>query len=168
MSHRRAGSSSLVLRSAGSMESGWMELPASVSHLLVKPAFRLTEFRTPAQEPSFESSLHYPVSPGSTARCTGRGRNRPAYKWKVLILRDLLLHGTMQFGDVSQKILTSQPRQMEQSGLVNRKVYAEVPPFRVFSTDFFCFIFLSAQSCSSFRSFRHTFPAIPCTASLEV
>lgn len=56
-------------------------------------------------------------------------------KWKVLILRDLLLHGTMRFGElkksighVSQKVLTSQLRQMEQSGLVNRKVYAEVPP----------------------------------------
>lgn len=55
-------------------------------------------------------------------------------KWKVLILRDLL-PGTKWFGElrksighVSQKVLTAQLRQMEQSGLVNRKVYAEVPP----------------------------------------
>ena len=55
-------------------------------------------------------------------------------KWKVLILRDLL-PGTKRFGElrksighVSQKALTAQLRQMEQSGLVNRKVYAEVPP----------------------------------------
>lgn len=55
-------------------------------------------------------------------------------KWKVLILRDLLT-GTKRFwelkksiGDVSQKVLTSQLRDMEDSGLVNRKVYAEVPP----------------------------------------
>ena len=55
-------------------------------------------------------------------------------KWKVLILRDLL-PGTKRFGElkksigsVSQKVLTSQLRDMEQSGLVNRKVYAEVPP----------------------------------------
>ena len=55
-------------------------------------------------------------------------------KWKVLILRDLL-PGTKRFvelrksiGHVSQKVLTAQLRQMEQSGLVNRKVYAEVPP----------------------------------------
>ena len=55
-------------------------------------------------------------------------------KWKVLILRDLL-PGTKRFGElrksighVSQKVLTAQLRQMEQSGLVNRKVYTEVPP----------------------------------------
>ena len=55
-------------------------------------------------------------------------------KWKVLILRDLL-PGTKRFGElrksighVSQKVLTAQLRQMEQSGLVNQKVYAEVPP----------------------------------------
>ena len=55
-------------------------------------------------------------------------------KWKVLILRDLL-PGTKRFGElkksighVSQKVLTAQLRQMEQSGLVNRKVYADVPP----------------------------------------
>ena len=55
-------------------------------------------------------------------------------KWKVLILRDLL-PGTKRFGElknsighVSQKVLTSQLRQMEQSGLVRRTVFAEVPP----------------------------------------
>lgn len=55
-------------------------------------------------------------------------------KWKVLILRDLMT-GTKRFGelkksigDVSQKVLTAQLRDMEDSGLVNRKVYAEVPP----------------------------------------
>ena len=55
-------------------------------------------------------------------------------KWKVLILRDLM-PGTKRFGElkksvgnVSQKVLTTQLRAMEESGLVNRKVYAEVPP----------------------------------------
>ena len=55
-------------------------------------------------------------------------------KWKVLILRDLM-PGTKRFGElkksvgnVSQKVLTAQLRAMEESGLVNRKVYAEVPP----------------------------------------
>ena len=55
-------------------------------------------------------------------------------KWKVLILRDLM-PGTKRFGElkksvgnVSQKVLNAQLRAMEESGLVNRKVYAEVPP----------------------------------------
>lgn len=55
-------------------------------------------------------------------------------KWKVLILRDLM-PGTKRFGElkksvgnVSQKVLTAQLRTMEESGIVNRKVYAEVPP----------------------------------------
>ena len=55
-------------------------------------------------------------------------------KWKVLILRELM-PGTKRFGElkksvgnVSQKVLTAQLRAMEASGLVNRKVYAEVPP----------------------------------------
>ena len=55
-------------------------------------------------------------------------------KWKVLILRDLL-PGTKRFGvlrrsigSVSQKVLTAQLRDMEACGLVNRRVYAEVPP----------------------------------------
>ncbi len=55
-------------------------------------------------------------------------------KWKVLILRDLM-PGTKRFGElkrsignVSQKVLTAQLRDMEGSGLIHRKVYAEVPP----------------------------------------
>ena len=53
-------------------------------------------------------------------------------KWKVLILRDLM-PGTKRFGElkksiVSQKVLTAQLRDMEEKGLVSRKVYAEVPP----------------------------------------
>lgn len=55
-------------------------------------------------------------------------------KWKVLIIRDLL-PGTKRFGElkrsigtVSQKVLTAQLRQMEDSGLLIRTVYPEVPP----------------------------------------
>lgn len=55
-------------------------------------------------------------------------------KWKVLILRDLMT-GTKRFGElkksiggVSQKVLTAQLRQMEDSGLLIRTVYPEVPP----------------------------------------
>lgn len=55
-------------------------------------------------------------------------------RWKVLIIRDLL-DGTKRFGElkrsvgnVSQKVLTANLRSMEDSGLLTRKVYAEVPP----------------------------------------
>jgi len=55
-------------------------------------------------------------------------------KWKVLIIRDLL-SGTKRFGQlkksigaISQKVLTSNLRAMEESGLISRKIYAEVPP----------------------------------------
>jgi DNA-binding HxlR family transcriptional regulator len=55
-------------------------------------------------------------------------------RWKVLILRDLIT-GTKRFGElrksignVSQKVLTSNLRSMEEDGLVKRKVFAEVPP----------------------------------------
>ena len=55
-------------------------------------------------------------------------------RWKVLIVRDLL-GGTMRFGElkkslpgITQKVLTQHLRIMEENGLVNRKVYAEVPP----------------------------------------
>lgn len=55
-------------------------------------------------------------------------------EWKVLILRDLM-PGTKRFGElkrsigsVSQKVLTAQLRDMEEKGLVSRRVYAEVPP----------------------------------------
>lgn len=55
-------------------------------------------------------------------------------RWKVLIIRDLL-DGTKRFGElkksvgnVSQKVLTANLRSMEESGLLTRKVYPEVPP----------------------------------------
>ena len=55
-------------------------------------------------------------------------------RWKVLIIRDLL-SGTKRFGElktsvngISQKVLTSNLREMEQDGLLTRKAYAEVPP----------------------------------------
>lgn len=52
----------------------------------------------------------------------------------MLILRDLI-PGTKRFGElkksignVSQKVLTAQLRQMEDSDLLTRMVYPEVPP----------------------------------------
>lgn len=55
-------------------------------------------------------------------------------KWKILIIRDLL-DGTKRFNElkkslapVTQKMLTQQLREMEEDGLINRKVYPVVPP----------------------------------------
>lgn len=55
-------------------------------------------------------------------------------RWKVLILRDLM-SGTRRFSElkkslglVTSKVLTANLRDMEEKGLLTRKVYAEVPP----------------------------------------
>ena len=55
-------------------------------------------------------------------------------KWKVLIIRDLL-NGTKRFGElkkacsgISQKVLTTNLRSMEDDGLVKREVFPQVPP----------------------------------------
>lgn len=55
-------------------------------------------------------------------------------KWKILIIRDLS-DGTKRFGElkksvgaISQKVLTSNLRQLEENGIIHRKVYAQVPP----------------------------------------
>jgi DNA-binding HxlR family transcriptional regulator len=56
-------------------------------------------------------------------------------KWSLLVLVTLKTNGTMRFsdihksiGDISQRMLTVTLRSLEASGLVDRKVYAEVPP----------------------------------------
>lgn len=55
-------------------------------------------------------------------------------RWRVLIIRELL-DSTKRFGElkkaltgISQKVLTTHLRAMENQGLLTRKVYAEVPP----------------------------------------
>ena len=55
-------------------------------------------------------------------------------KWKLLIIRNLLV-GTQRFSElkrtipgISQKVLTDNLRSMEADGIIERKVYAEVPP----------------------------------------
>lgn len=55
-------------------------------------------------------------------------------RWKIVLLWHLL-QGVHRFSDlqravpgITQKVLTHQLRDMEKSGLLNRTVYAEVPP----------------------------------------
>lgn len=56
-------------------------------------------------------------------------------KWSMLVLVTLDANGTMRFNDIhktirdiSQRMLTVTLRTLEADGLVQRKVYAEVPP----------------------------------------
>ncbi len=55
-------------------------------------------------------------------------------KWTILVVRDLL-GGTKRFGElrrslvgISPKTLTDRLRGLEAHGLVQRRIYAEVPP----------------------------------------
>jgi DNA-binding HxlR family transcriptional regulator len=55
-------------------------------------------------------------------------------KWKILILREVFV-SKRRFGElykaipgITQKMLTQQLREMERDGILNRKLFAEVPP----------------------------------------
>jgi len=55
-------------------------------------------------------------------------------RWKVKIIESLL-NGTQRFGelkksvgDITQKVLTSNLRKLEDHGVLIRKVYAQIPP----------------------------------------
>ncbi len=56
-------------------------------------------------------------------------------KWKLSILQLLLFDGIHRFGELRRKIdgitqtmLTAQLRALERDGLIERKIFAEVPP----------------------------------------
>lgn len=56
-------------------------------------------------------------------------------KWKLLILRNLFYNGKQRFSDflksingISKKVLTDNLRALEEDRLIDREVFAEVPP----------------------------------------
>ncbi len=56
-------------------------------------------------------------------------------KWKLLLIRNLLYNGRQRFTDfiksvpsISKKVLTDNLRALEEDGLIQREVFAEVPP----------------------------------------
>lgn len=56
-------------------------------------------------------------------------------KWKLIILYQLATHGIKRFNelrrifpDITQRTLTRQLRELEDDGIVNRKIYSEIPP----------------------------------------
>ena len=56
-------------------------------------------------------------------------------KWKLLIIRNLVYNEKQRFGDfiksipaISKKVLTDNLRALEEDGLIEREVFAEVPP----------------------------------------
>ncbi len=55
-------------------------------------------------------------------------------KWKILIVANLL-DGTLRFNEikkalkgVTQKVLTTKLRELEQNGILTREVYSKIPP----------------------------------------
>ena len=61
-------------------------------------------------------------------------------KWKLLIIRNLISCETQRFMDfiktvpgISKKVLTDNLRSLQSDGLIEREVFAEVPPRVVYS-----------------------------------
>lgn len=61
--------------------------------------------------------------------------SRMSDKWSLLILRSLQKNGIMRYKDlmgaipdISQKMLSSTLKRLEEDHLINRKMYPEIPP----------------------------------------
>lgn len=56
-------------------------------------------------------------------------------KWKPVILYHIIVNGTLRFSelqrsipDITKKMLTTQLRELEYHDIINRKIYAQIPP----------------------------------------
>lgn len=56
-------------------------------------------------------------------------------KWKVILINRIYFDSPARFGElkrclkgISQTMLTSQLRELEEAGIISRKIYAEIPP----------------------------------------
>jgi DNA-binding HxlR family transcriptional regulator len=56
-------------------------------------------------------------------------------KWKAILINAIYLTSPARFGElkrsvkgITQSMLTSQLRELEDDGIINRKIYAEIPP----------------------------------------
>lgn len=79
--------------------------------------------------PRAKLATHFPGCPVESALSFLDG------KWKGVILFHLLLDGTLRFNElkrklpaVTQRMLTKQLRELEESGIVSRTVFPVVPP----------------------------------------
>lgn len=76
-----------------------------------------------------ELDLKYPTCPIRNIL------SRMSDKWSLLIIRSLHKNGTMRYKelkaaipDISQKMLSSTLKRLEEDHLLNRKMYPEIPP----------------------------------------
>ena len=76
-----------------------------------------------------ELDLQYPTCPIRNIL------SRMSDKWSLLILRSLQKNGIMRYKDlmstipdISQKMLSSTLKRLEEYNLINRKMYPEIPP----------------------------------------
>lgn len=76
----------------------------------------------------------FPANPESPQCPVGTTLQVISTRWGALIVRDLL-NGPLRYkelqrslGDISQKVLTENLRQLEARGILTRTVYEQVPP----------------------------------------
>ncbi len=86
-------------------------------------------------------------------------------KWKIVILYHLKT-GTKRFaelrreiGDITERMLAQQLKELEADGLVNRKVYPEVPPRVEYSLTSYCKTLLPILDMMAEWGLKHQGPS---------